>query len=588
MFRCLYPKSAPVLPIRKRACSSYPPRLQRMLTSRHIVEVMEVGDHEGHVFLAMEHVHGPSWRAVIDRCRQRRQHIPVGYVVEMMQQAADALSYAHNLHGDDGAPLKIVHRDVNPHNVLVTYDGVVQLIDFGIAKSELREQQTETGTIKGKFAYMSPEQSAAEPLDARSDLFALGICLYELVTLQNPFKRSNIVLSLEAIQKTKPKAFAEVRPTAAVLDPVVERMLRKNPDDRFFDCDEVRDALLQLRTDGLLPEPQKPLAEWLRELFSVEILEHERVLRETGVDERDLPPLAPAAAPQPPLSLTETSPTVSRVDGFDDIPPPVADLPNGIDLPESAAARARQPSDGTGPTGALQLRPPKRTNTALLAAGVVVSTAFVVAAVLLAFRLGLDEDAGPIAVAPVAQPAPPVAIIEPPAPPPAPVPTLDVPPEGDGDVDAVVVDPVPVVDASDKPKKPQKLPLPPRKPPTDPKKPDPPPVEVVDIAGKVAITAEGFVVRGSRTVAEGGSTTLIVDDPQAPFKVTIKVKAQAGGGATLSVSTSPWAIVRIDQVGKGKTPLLDMPLAGGKKALISLQNPTGPKMDVSVTFAPTP
>src|SRR5690606_28563096 len=136
----------------------------------------------------------------------------------------------------------------------------VKLIDFGIAKSELREQQTETGTIKGKFAYMSPEQSAAEPLDARSDLFALGICLYELLTLNNPFKKGNIVLSLEAIQKVDPKSVASVRPGAAILAPVVERMLRKNPDDRFADCSEVAAALAQLRLDGLVPPPKRPFA----------------------------------------------------------------------------------------------------------------------------------------------------------------------------------------------------------------------------------------------------------------------------------------------------------------------------------------
>jgi serine/threonine-protein kinase len=257
-------------------------RLQALLNNPHVVQVYDMGEEDGHVYLAMEHVLGPSWRGIIDRMRRLRQFVPIAHVCAMVSQAARGLSYAHNLVDVSGAPLKIVHRDINPLNVLVTYDGEVKIIDFGIAKSELQEGNTETGTIKGKFNYMSPEQSAARKLDQRSDLFALGICLQELLTNDNPFRRANVVLSLEAIQKEPAVRLARRRPEAGLLQPIVDRCLAKDPEDRFADAIFLSDELDELLASGAVPAPPEPLSSWLRGLFSGEIAEHMHILEATG------------------------------------------------------------------------------------------------------------------------------------------------------------------------------------------------------------------------------------------------------------------------------------------------------------------
>jgi serine/threonine-protein kinase len=615
-------------------------RIQTMLRSRNIVEVFDVGDHQGHTFLAMEHVHGPSWRAIIDRCRQRRQHIPVAYVVDVMMQACEALSYAHNLKDDDGQPLRVVHRDINPHNVLVTYGGVVKLIDFGIAKSELREQQTETGTIKGKFAYMSPEQSAAEPLDARSDLFALGICLYELLALQNPFKRSNVVLSLEAIQRTTPKPLFEVRPGASMIDPIVERMLRKNPDERFFDCREVREALGQLSRDGLLPEPQQPLSSWLRELFADEIAHHQSLLDAVGgevavLDDDDVVPFSGEGSAEhaavddngdgtrPSDGDGGTAPTTSRPSM-----PQAQRHPGSRSTSQSASLRAAQRAtqgasapqtddpadvdDGdnyTGPTGALQIKQTTAGTPWGLAAGVSLATATVL---VLGFFIVKSMDTGE-----VENPENPALVVVTPTTTtdPATRPTTDPTIVGDspGGGDAIVVDKPGDADPAVDPAVDTDIDTdvdtdvggdtitPPDDPKPDPdvttpvkvkrpkvkgkntkvdKAPAPPPV------ARVVVAADGFVVKGSRSIAENGSTTLLVDDADAPFAVKIRVKHDEQG-AVANVSSTPWAIVRVDQMGKGRTPLNGMRLDMGKKLLISLQNPSGAQMDIDLTVVAT-
>ena len=570
-------------------------RLQALLNNTHIVQIHDMGEELGHVYLAMEHVHGPSWRALIDRCRKNREHIPLAHVVSMVQQAAAGLGYAHNLVDVTGSPLRIVHRDINPHNVLVTYDGEVKIIDFGIAKSELADGQTETGTIKGKFSYMSPEQSAADPLDKRSDIFALGICLQELLTLENPFRRGNVVLSLEAIQKDQPPPLARKRKDAAALQSVVDKCLAKNRDDRFDDCSEVAIALEALVQNGLVPAPSQPMASWLRERFQDQIAEHVHILEQTGSTNALV---ARGSDPGLPRRLTNASSSFPRPNPdaltamLDEDPtgehkkrPVTEESPEPLPEEPAVELTSSTPQEAFDVKSiADSVEPVKRpTRAPFYALGFVLVLAGSGAAAFVAFpaqtraaiadmrvRVGLDDAPAVVVVVPaVPKPAP--DRVDPPAPPPADK-QPDAPPVVAPHEDAAVaVAPVvPAVVPHDDPAPAHEDPRPAQKKHVEPAR---------TAIATVAVTSEGYAVRGGRKVYAGEATALQIDkESGAPFGVKMRVRIDDAGNATVDVDSEPWAVVRVNGIGKGKTPMRGLLLP----AQIELSNPTAGKMSVSL------
>lgn len=256
-------------------------RVAAQLTHSNIVQIFDMGEIDDSYFIAMEYVHGKALRDVIDRARQLGDYVHPGHAVEMISKLCSGLSYAHNARDMSGTPLGIIHRDINPHNMLISYAGDLKIIDFGIAKSEMSMHQTETGTIKGKFVYMSPEQSAAEKLDKRSDIFAVGICLYETLTFVNPFAKANIVLSLDAIQRKDPPPPSQTNPRLACFDPIIQKALAKKPEDRYQDCSELRDDLQALLQSGAVPRPPQHLADYMHDLFEEQIEQEKRMIIET-------------------------------------------------------------------------------------------------------------------------------------------------------------------------------------------------------------------------------------------------------------------------------------------------------------------
>lgn len=216
-------------------------RLVARLSHPNIVQIFELGEHEGSYFLAMEYVQGPSLNELIRRMKSLGVRIPLHYAAWIVAKVAAGLAYAHDVRGADGASLGLVHRDISPDNVLVTEQGAVKMIDFGVAKARDNETKTVAGTVKGKFRYMSPEQVQGKPLDGRSDIFSLGIVLYELATQTRPFGDGSDLVTVTAIVKEPPappsRAF-EGFPQS--LEAIILKALEKAPDDRYGSAAEMQ------------------------------------------------------------------------------------------------------------------------------------------------------------------------------------------------------------------------------------------------------------------------------------------------------------------------------------------------------------
>ena len=258
-------------------------RLANRLYHPNVCHVYESGEIDGMHYMAMEWVHGPSLRRLIRRAAQTRP-VPIPIAVRILVQVARALDYVHGARGEGDKPLNIVHRDVTPQNIVIGWNGTVKLLDFGIAKSAAQYARTRAGVVKGKYAYMSPEQWQSERLDKRTDVFALGICLYELLTLRPLFHRESVVATLSAVTTEQQAPLHEV--DAAIpreLSDVVERALAKDPLDRWESAGAMEDALDQLSQRQGASVTAPDIAAFLSTIFTEEDMSPlPRPTRQTG------------------------------------------------------------------------------------------------------------------------------------------------------------------------------------------------------------------------------------------------------------------------------------------------------------------
>src|SRR5580765_7827649 len=175
-------------------------RLAAVLDHSNLVQTFELGEHEDRYYMVMEFLAGLSLAMIVRRAADRLPggKIPVPLTMNIAAQAAAGLHYAHERQAN-GKPLNMVHRDISPQNLVVGFEGVVKVVDFGIARADQRDTKTKAGTIKGKFAYMSPEQCVASNIDRRTDVFALGVIVWELLTARRLFKRASPYETYQAV-----------------------------------------------------------------------------------------------------------------------------------------------------------------------------------------------------------------------------------------------------------------------------------------------------------------------------------------------------------------------------------------------------
>ena len=222
-------------------------RIATKLSHPGICHVYEFGEVAGSSFLALEWIDGVSLGKLIRSARETGG-VPAPIAVSICAVIADALHYAHTLKGDDGAPLQIIHRDVSPQNIMVSYEGHAKLLDFGIAKATTQQTKTQSGQVKGKFAYMSPQQCSGEAIDHRADIWSLGVCLYEALTGRPLYHRKTQYETMRCVLEDPVPTLTHFFPNLSGLDEIVQRCLSKSPDDRFQDASELCLALKQWLT----------------------------------------------------------------------------------------------------------------------------------------------------------------------------------------------------------------------------------------------------------------------------------------------------------------------------------------------------
>jgi serine/threonine protein kinase len=369
-------------------------RLAARLTHPNIAQIYDFGVIDGTYYIAMEYIPGEDVAGIIGKLTERRLKIPVQIALRIMLDLAGGLEYAHTL-SENGTPLSIIHRDISPSNIMVSYQGAVKLLDFGIAKAKSRISETRSGGLKGKLAYLAPEQIRDLPIDHRCDIFCLGITFYALLTQRHPFKRETEVGTMHAILEDEvpdPRAFRQNLPESVAA--ILSRALARERDERYHTAGEMAFAL-QTALARIAPGTgAADVAHFMITLFGKEAMEARNdVPNVANVN------LAEVVSPRSTLRLPPA--TLEQVTAEDTEGPTTLEMPMYMPPPKRPHRRARVAAGG------------------LVAVGV----ALFLTSVLVAIRTRAPE-APPIEPEPLAKTVTP----PPPAPPPPPARTITTTP----------------------------------------------------------------------------------------------------------------------------------------------------------------
>ncbi len=373
-------------------------RLAAELNHPNLVQVFDFGQEDGRLFLAMEYIDGPNLRTLNQAVRAEEGPLSFPLVARIIALAAEGLHAAHELTDEFGRPQGLVHRDISPDNILVSKSGAVKVVDFGIAKATNQVSHTRSGVIKGKMAYMPPEQLTREPLDRRCDIFALGIVMHELVAGSLPFDATSEVSIIQAIMGSAPLERASLkRPDVPPgLEAIITRCLEKNRERRYPTCRELQGDLERfLQAQGAVVGTGD-IAEVITRLFShsedvtmeARIASGEVVLQPT-IPRAPSQANAPQAGPVPPdLASTGSSSTALRM------------------VPEAAAAMKAPPLAvpplPSAPHAVVVVPPPRRS---WLVPGLAALVVVAVVGGLVARKLFAPGDPAPVAAVDAGQPA---------------------------------------------------------------------------------------------------------------------------------------------------------------------------------------
>ncbi len=589
-------------------------RLGARLSHSAIAGIFELAEENGLYYLVMEYVDGWTLRQAIKGAQKMNRLLNPARVAEVVARACEGLYYAHTLTDRNGRPLGIVHRDLSPQNIMISREGDVKIIDFGVARSDLSTNETVAGTIKGKICYMSPEQSRGERVDARSDIFALGIVLYEALTGNNPFERDTPLSILRAIDSHDPPSLRRVASDLGPFDPIVRRCLQKEKDKRYPDARELRMDLLAVLERQRAKE-RDHLGTWVSGLLDKK---SSRVLVEGAEGGEAPPPEGEQGAESPEKTV------LASFNPFEGPKDPGLALPDEpAEPPGEAAAEQATRLKTAGEMGLLESLPPPRSRAAepppepdsppeegeaishvsglrrgpskLLIAVAAVTGAVIAAAVF----VKLTQKKGP---APEPSPAKELAAAvaaaaKPAAPPPAPTaaptaaavpaaqaatgPAAVPAPSGPAVAGAAAPAPIPsapVAEAANPaeavPPEPAKAEEPPPEPaaagarphghrrssahePREEAAPAPP----VVVAQAPAPASFRIRAIGATHVADAYGNPV---NPNRAWSgsanlqvgsLLVQLKESAGSGRTLYVASQPWTIASVNGVSRGKTPL---------------------------------